>query len=120
MWARRTSIARPARLPQTLSTTPPHTDDHPQHLRATLQGRALDSPLGWYGLQESWTGLTVKALRDLATLGKGLHEAIVDLVLWPARQHAQDQHVWIPPIDWGQALTHNTDTNVKRRGTTRL
>ena len=25
-----------------------------------------------------------------------------------------------PPNEWGQALTHNTDTNVTRRGTTRL
>ena len=52
--------------------------------------------------------------------GKGLHEAMVDLVLWRARQHAQGQHVWIPPVEWSQALTHDTDTNVTRRGTTRL
>ena len=45
---------------------------------------------------------------------------IVDLVLWRACQHAQGQHVWIPPIEWGQALTHDNGTNVTRRGTTRL
>ena len=93
---------------------------HPDLLRAALQGRALDTPLGWYRLQEDRTKLTVKALQDLATPGKGLHEAIVDLVLWRARQHAQGQQVWIPPIEWGQALTHDTDTNVTGRGTTRL
>ena len=85
-----------------------------------MSGRALDTPLGWYRLQESWTKLTVKALRDLATPGSGLHEAIVDLVLWSARQHTQGQHIWIPPIELGQALAHDTDTNVTRRGTTRL
>ena len=42
-------------------------------------------------------GVTVKALRDLTTPGNGLHEAIVDLVLWPARKHTQGQHLWIPP-----------------------
>ena len=88
--------------------------------RATLQGRALSTPLGWYRVQERWTKLTVKALRDLITPGNGLPETIVDLVLWPARQHAQGQHVWIPPIKWGQALTHDTDTNVTRQGTIRL
>ena len=31
-----------------------------------------------------------------------------------------DQHVWIPPIEWGQALTHDTGINVTRRGTVRL
>ena len=73
-----------------------------------------------------WAGTTykrtanVKALRDLTTPGKGLHEAIVDLVLWRARKHTQGQHVWIPPIEWGQALTHDTDINVTRRGTVRL
>ena len=41
-------------------------------------------------------------------------------MLWRAREHAQGQHVWIPPIKWGQALTHDTDTNVTRRGTIRL
>ena len=59
-------------------------------------------------------------LLHLTTPGNGLHEAIVDLVLWRARQHAQGQHVWIPPIEWGQALTHDTDTDVTRRGTIRL
>ena len=61
-----------------------------------------------------------KALQDLATQGNGLHQAIVDLVLWRARQHAQGQHVWITPIEWGQALTHDTGTNVTRPGTTHL
>ena len=98
----------------------PSTIRDPDPLPATLQGRALDAPRGWYHLQESSTGLTVKALHGLATPGKGLHEAIVDLVLWRARQHAQGQHVWIPLIEWGQALTHGTDTNVTPRGTTRL
>ena len=46
-------------------------------LRATLQDRALTTPLGWYRLQEDWTKLTVKALRDLTTPGNGLYEAIV-------------------------------------------
>ena len=86
----------------------------PDFLRATLQGRALSTHLGWYRLQEDWTKLTVKALRDLTTPGNGLHEAIVDLVLWRARQHTQGQHVWTPPIEWGQALTHDTATNVTR------
>ena len=54
----------------------------PNLLRAPFQGRALDAPLGWYRLQESWTGLTVKALQNLALPGKGLHEAVVDPVLW--------------------------------------
>ena len=64
--------------------------------------------------------LYVKALRDLTTPDKGLHDAIVDLVLWRARKHTQGQHVWIPSIEWGQALTHDTDINVTRRGTVRL
>ena len=72
------------------------------------------------GLQEDWTKVTVKALRDLTSPGNGLHEAIVDLVLWRARKHIQGQHVWIPPIEWGQALTHDTDINVIRRGTIHL
>ena len=88
--------------------------------RATLQGRALSTPLGWYRLQVRWTKLTVKALRDLTTPGNGLHQTIVDLVLWRTSRHAQSQHVWIPPIEWGQALTHDTDTNVTRQGTRRL
>ena len=71
----------------------PTTIRDPDHLRATLQSRALSTPLGWYRLQESWTKFTVKALQDLTTPGNGLHEAIVDLVLWRARQHAQGQHV---------------------------
>ena len=99
--------------------TPPTISD-PDFLRATLQGRALDTPLGWYRLQESWTKLTVKAVRNLGTPGKGLHDAIVDLVLWRSRQHTQGQQIWIPHMEWGQALTHNTDTNLTRRGTTRL
>ena len=27
---------------------------------------------------------------------------------------------WIPPIEWGQALTHDTGINVTRQGTVRL
>ena len=68
----------------------PTTISDPDLLRATLQGKALDTPLGW-------TKLTVQALRDLATPGKGLNEATVDLVLWRARQHTREQHIWIPP-----------------------
>ena len=44
----------------------------PDLLRATLQGRALTTPLGWYRLQVDWTKLTVKDLRDLTTSGNGL------------------------------------------------
>ena len=44
----------------------------------------------------------------------------MDLLLWRARQHTQDQHIWIPPIEWGPVLTHKTNTNVTRRGTRRL
>ena len=51
---------------------------------------------------------------------RGRRSAIVDLVLWRAGKHTQGLHVWIPPIEWGQALTHNTDVNVTRRGTVRL
>ena len=98
----------------------PATIRDPDLLRATLQGRALTTPLGWYCLQEDCTKLTVKALRDLTTQGNGLHEAIVDLVLWRARKHTRGQHVWIPPIEWGQALIHDTNINVTRRGTIRL
>ena len=98
----------------------PTTIRDPDLLRATLQGRALSTPLGWYRLQEDSTKLTVKVLRDLTTPGNGLHAAIVDLVLLQASQHTQGQHVWIPPIEWCQALTHDTDTNVTPRGTIRL
>ena len=98
----------------------PATIRDPDLLRATLQGRAPTTPLGWYRLQDDWTKLTVKALRDMTTLGGGLHEAIVDLILWRARKHTQGQHVWIPPIQWGQTLTHNTGINVTRRGIVRL
>ena len=98
----------------------PATISAPDLLRATLQGRALDTPLGLYRLQESYTKLTVNALRDLVTPGQGLREDIVDLVVWRARQHIQGQHIWIRSIKWGQALTHDTDTNVTRQGTTRL
>ena len=101
-------------------TLTPTTIRDPDFLRATLQGTALDTPLGWYRLQERWTRLTVKALWDLATPSKGLNEAIVDLFLWRAREHRQGQHIWIPPMEWGQAPTLNTDTNVTGRGTTRL
>ena len=71
----------------------PATIRDPDLLRATLQGRALTTPLGWYRLQEDWTKLTVKAPQDLTTPGSGLHETIVDLVLWRARKHTQGQHV---------------------------
>ena len=98
----------------------PATIRDPDLLRATLQDRAPTTPLGWYCLQEDWTKLTVKALQDLPTPGSGLHETIVDLVLWRARKHTQGQHVWIPPIEWGQALTHDTGINVTRQGTVRL
>ena len=98
----------------------PATIRDPDLLRATLQGRAPTTPLGWYRLQEDWTKLTVKALRDLTTPGSGLHETIVYLVLWRACNHTQGQHVCIPPIEWGQALTHDTDINVTRRGTAHL
>ena len=57
----------------------PATVRDPDLLRATLQGRALTTPLGWYRLQEDWTKLTVKALRDLTTPGNGLHEAILEV-----------------------------------------
>ena len=92
----------------------PTTIRDPDLLRATLHGRALSTPLGWYRLQESWTKLTVKALRDVTTPGNGLQETIVDLVLWRDRQHAEGQHVWMPPIEWDQALTHDIDTNLTR------
>ena len=98
----------------------PATIRNPDLLRATLQDRGPTTPLGWYRLQDDWTKLTVKALRDLTTPGSGLGEAIVDLVLWRARKHTQGQHVWIPPIEWGQALTHDTRINVTRQGTVRL
>ena len=98
----------------------PTTIRDPDLLRGTYQGRALSTSLGWYRLQESWTRLTVKALQDLTTPGNSLHEAMVDLVLWRARQHGHGQHVCIPPIEWGQALTHDTNTNVTGRGTIRL
>ena len=121
---------RRARARQPIQPTPPPDPGHPpltpatirdpDLLRATLQGRAPTTPLGWYRLQDDWTKLTVKVLRDLTTPGSGLHEAIVDLVLLRARKHTQGQHVWIPPIEWGQALTHDTDINVTRRGTVRL
>ena len=98
----------------------PTTIRDPDLLRAILQGRALTIPLGWYRLQEDWTNLTVKALQDLTIPSNGLHEAIVDLVLWRARKHTQGQHVWISPIEWGQALTHDTDINVTCQGTVSL
>ena len=105
----------PGHPPLTLATI-----RNPDLLRATLQGRAPTTPLGWYRLQEDWTKLTVKALRDLTNPGNGLHEAIIDLEPWRARKHTQSQHVWIPHIEWGQALTHDTDINVTRRRTVRL
>ena len=113
------SATHPARPSRTRSCPPltSTTIRDPDVLRATLQCRSLSTPLGSYRLQESWAKLTVKAPRALTTPGNGLHEAIVDLVLWRARQHAQGQHVWILPIDRGQALTLDTDTNVRPRGT---
>ena len=41
-------------------------------------------------------------------------------MLWRARKHTRGQPIWIPPIEWGQALTHDTSINVTRRGTVRL
>ena len=98
----------------------PATIRDPDLLRAPPQDRAPTTLLGWYRLQEDWTKLTVKALRDLTTPGSGLHEAIVDLILWRARKHTQGQHVWIPPIELGQALTHDTAVNVTRQGTVHI
>ena len=119
---RKTPATNPAHPP--LDPGHPHltpaTIRDPDLLRATLGGRDLTTLLGWYRVQEDWTKLTVKALRDLTTPGNGLHEAIVDLLLWRARKNTQGQHVWIPAIKWGQALTHDTDINVTRRGTVRL
>ena len=93
--------------------------DAPKLLRAALQRRALGNPLGWYRLQESWTALTIKALWDFTIPGKGLHEAIVDLVLWRAPQHERDQRIWIPSIELTQPLTQDTNTYT-HKGTTRL
>ena len=107
----------PGPAPPPITTT---TIRDPDLLRATLQGRAPTPPLGWYRLHEDWTEVTVKALQDLTTPSNGLHEAIVDVLLWRARKHTQGQQVWIPPIEWGQALTHDTDINVTCRGTVRL
>ena len=45
---------------------------------------------------------------------------LLTYLLWRAREHTQGQHVWIPPIEWGHALAHDTDINVTRRGTIRL
>ena len=97
----------------------PATIRDPDLLRATLQDRALTTPLGWYRLQEDWTKVTVKALRDLTIPGNGLHEAIVDLVLWRARTHPGParQH---PPHRVGPGPDNDTDINVTRRGTIRL
>ena len=101
---------------------PPHTGHHPRPRPPPRNPprQGPDHPLGWYRLQGDRTKLTVKALRDLTTPGNCLHEAIVDLVLWRARKHTEGQHVWIPPIEWGRALTHDTDINVTRRGTVGL
>ena len=41
-------------------------------------------------------------------------------MLWRARKHTRGQHIWIPPIEWGQALTHDTGINVTHQGTVRL
>ena len=62
-------------------------------LEAPFQGRALETFLGWYRLQENWTALTNVAVRDLTTPEKGLHETRVDLVLWRTRQHKRGQCV---------------------------
>ena len=43
----------------------------------------------------------------------------MDLVLWRARGHTQNQRIWIPSIEWTQALTHDTDT-YSHKETTRL
>ena len=59
----------------------PTTIGHPDLPHAALQGRALDTSLGWYRLQESSTALTVKALQDVTTPGKSLNKTILDLVL---------------------------------------
>ena len=119
---RKIPAAHPAHPPPDPGHPPltPATIRDPDLLRATLQDRAPTTPLGWYRLQEDCTKLTVKALQDLTTSGSGLHEAIVDLVLWRARKHTQGQHFWIPPIEWGQALTHDTGINVTRQGSVLL
>ena len=59
----------------------PDTISDQDLLRATLQGRALGTPLGWYRVPKSWTKHTVKALRYLANPGKGLHDTNGDLIL---------------------------------------
>ena len=41
-------------------------------------------------------------------------------MLWRARKHTRGQHILIRPIEWGQALTHDTGINVTRQGTVRL
>ena len=81
-----------ARPRQPIQPTPPPDPGHPpltlatirdpDLLRATLQGSAPTTPLCWYRLQEDWTKLTVKALRDLTTPGNSLHVTLADLVLW--------------------------------------
>ena len=41
-------------------------------------------------------------------------------VLWRARKQTEGQHLWIAPIEWGQALTHDTGISVTCRGTVHL
>ena len=112
-----------SRFPPGPRAPPPHTGHHPRPRpppsNPPRQGPG-PPPLGWYRLHKDWTKLTVKALRDLTTPGSGRQETIVDLVLWRARKHTQGQHVWIPPIEWGPALTHDTGINVTRQATVRL
>ena len=83
----------PRQTPPDPEHPPHHTDDH-QLSQAPPRSPPRQGPghlPGWYRLQEGWTALTVKALQDLTTPEKGLREAIMDLVLWRARQHTQDK-----------------------------
>ena len=41
----------------------------------------------------------------------------MDLLLCRARQQTRDQRVWIPSVEWNQALTHDTDTYTKKGDT---
>ena len=75
------SPPRGSRLDPEHPPVAPATISNPNTLRVALQGRTLETPVGWYSLQESWTKLTVKALRDLGSPEKGLHEAILDVFL---------------------------------------
>ena len=44
----------------------------------------------------------------------------MDLVFWRARQQAQGQQFWIPPLEWTQTLTHKPSNYTNKRGITRL